>query len=62
MRIVIDTNVVIQGVFFGSAPRRILSAVVNRELEAVASPEIVDEYQEIVDEMIDRKQGKQSLS
>ena len=58
MRIVIDTNVVIQGVFFGSAPRRILSAVVNRELEAVASPEIVDEYQEIVDEMIDRKQGK----
>ena len=58
MKIVIDTNVVIQGVFFGSAPRRILSAVVNRELDAVATPEIVDEYQEIVDEMIDRKQGR----
>ena len=58
MKIVIDTNVVIQGVFFGSAPRRILSAVVNRELDAVATPEIVNEYQEIVDEMIDRKQGR----
>ena len=58
MKIVIDTNVVIQGTFFGSAPRRIISAVVNRQLEAVASPEIIDEYQEIVDEMIDRKQGK----
>ena len=58
MKIVIDTNVVIQGAFFGSAPRRIIVAVVNRQLDAVASPEIVDEYQEIVEEMIDRKQGK----
>ncbi|MBO5564774.1 MAG: putative toxin-antitoxin system toxin component, PIN family [Lachnospiraceae bacterium] len=58
MKIVIDTNVVIQGVFFGSAPRRVISAVVNRQIEAVASPEIIEEYQEIVDEMIDRKQGK----
>ena len=49
MKIVIDTNVVIQGAFFGSAPRRIIVAVVNRQLDAVASPEIVDEYQEIVD-------------
>lgn len=29
MRIVIDTNVLISGVFFGGFPRKILSAVVE---------------------------------
>lgn len=29
MRIVIDTNVLISGVFFGGFPRKILSAVVD---------------------------------
>lgn len=58
MKIVIDTNVVIQGTFFGSAPRRIITAVANGQLKAVASPEMIEEYQEIVEEMIDRKQGK----
>lgn len=57
MRIVIDTNVVISGVFFGGAPRRVLDAVIDSEFNAFASVEIVDEYREIVDEMISRKQG-----
>ena len=58
MRIVVDTNVVISGVFFGGAPRQILNAIVASELTACATTEIVDEYMEIVDEMISRKQGK----
>lgn len=57
MRIVVDTNVLISGVFFGGFPRRILSAVVSKEITACASSEIIDEYEEIVQEMIDRKQG-----
>jgi len=57
MRIVVDTNVVISGVFFGGAPRRILEAIVQSKLTACASAEIVAEYEEIVDEMISRKQG-----
>ena len=54
----IDTNVLISGVFFGGFPRKILSAVVNREITACATAEIIDEYEEIIQEMIDRKQGR----
>ena len=58
MRVVIDTNVVISGIFFGGNPRRILERVVEGELEAVATPEIVEEYREVVQEMLSRKQGR----
>jgi putative PIN family toxin of toxin-antitoxin system len=57
MKIVVDTNVLISGVFFGGFPRKILSMIVGEQLTAVATAEIVDEYEEIVQEMIDRKQG-----
>ena len=57
MRIVIDTNVLISGVFFGGFPRKILSAVVRQKIVACATPEIINEYEEIVQEMINRKQG-----
>ena len=57
MRIVVDTNVLISGVFFGGFPRKILESIVEKTLTACATAEIVDEYQEIVQEMIDRKQG-----
>ena len=57
MRIVVDTNVIISGVFFGGAPRQILKAIVTSKVTACATAEIVDEYLEIVDEMISRKQG-----
>ena len=57
MRIVIDTNVLISGVFFGGFPRKILSAVVSQKITACATAEIINEYEEIVQEMINRKQG-----
>lgn len=57
MRIVVDTNVLISGVFFGGFPRRILSSIVSKEMIACATAEIIDEYEEIVQEMIERKQG-----
>ena len=57
MRIVIDTNVLISGVFFGGFPRKILSAVVEQKIIACATAEIINEYEEIVQEMVSRKQG-----
>lgn len=57
MRIVVDTNVLISGVFFGGYPRQILNEIVESKLTACATAEIIDEYEEIVQEMIDRKQG-----
>ena len=56
MRIVIDTNVLISGVFFGGFPIEILRAVVCQKITACATTEIINEYEEIVQEMIDRKQ------
>ena len=53
----IDTNVLISGVFFGGFPRKILSAVVGQKIFACATAEIIIEYEEIVQEMISRKQG-----
>ena len=57
MRIVIDTNVLVSGVFFGGFPRKILSSVVDQKITACATAEIINEYEEIVQEMIERKQG-----
>ncbi len=36
MRIVVDTNVLISGVFFGGFPRKILSSIVNGKITACA--------------------------
>ena len=57
MKIVVDTNVLISGVFFGGYPRRVLSAIVGRRLTACATVEIVEEDGDIVAEMIERRQG-----
>jgi uncharacterized protein len=57
MKIVIDTNVLISGVFFGGYPRKIIEAVIDDSITACATVDIVEEYKEIVFEMIDRKQG-----
>ena len=57
MRIVIDTNVLISGVFFGGFPRKILSSVITGNMTACATLEIINEYEAIVQEMIERKQG-----
>lgn len=52
MKIVVDTNVFISGVFFGGTPRQVLQAVTTDKVEAFATSEIVDEYNEIVDELL----------
>ena len=47
MRVVIDTNVIVSGVFFSGPPRRILEAWRDRRLEVVASPEVFEEYRRV---------------
>ncbi len=47
MKIVIDTNVLISGVFFGGFPRKILSAVVGQKITACATAEIINEYEKL---------------
>ena len=57
MRIVVDTNVVISGIFFGGNPRKIVEAIADGGIDAYATIEIMDEYMGIIDSMIERKQG-----
>ena len=44
MRAVIDTNVLVSGIFFGGLPRRVLEAWGEDRFELVLSPSIFDEY------------------
>ena len=58
MRIVIDTNVVISAVFFGGAPRRVIEAVLHDRVQSFVSRAIASEDEEIVAEMLNRRQGR----
>ena len=51
MRIVIDTNVVASGVFFGGKPQELLLLAINGNLETYVSKEIVIEYLEIIERL-----------
>lgn len=57
MKIVIDTNVVMSGIFFGGAPQKVLQSVLDDKTDAFATVDILQEYEEIADEMVERKQG-----
>lgn len=47
LKVVMDTNVFISGVFFNGPPYQILNAWQSGEFELVVSQEILDEYQRV---------------
>ncbi len=47
MRVIINTNVLISGIFFGGPPAKILEAWRGGELKLIVSPEILEEYFEV---------------
>ncbi len=48
MRVVVDTNVLISGVFFGGKPGQILDAWKKRKIELVMSTRILVEYVDVL--------------
>lgn len=54
MRIILDTNVFISGVFFGGPPYQILDSWRNGKINIVLTEEIFDEYQKVVRELSKR--------
>ena len=60
MRVVVDTNVFISGVFFGGKPRVVLESIVRGDITAFASKAIIEEYSETVQDLIGRRQGSLS--
>jgi putative PIN family toxin of toxin-antitoxin system len=51
MRIVLDTNVLISGVFFGGNPRKILNLWQEKTFELISSPSILNEYEEVLNRL-----------
>lgn len=54
MKVVLDTNVVMSGIFFGGIPRTILSEWSEGGFELILSVEILQEYERVA-EQLDRK-------
>lgn len=61
MRIVLDTNVLMSGIFFGGVPGRIVEAWRLGRIILMVSPPILDEYRETGDELEETK-GDMGLS
>ena len=57
MKVVIDTNVLISGVFFGGMPSRVLEAWRDGKIDLVVSPDIVEEYRRVGEELAARFTG-----
>ena len=58
MKIVIDTNVVASAIFFGGKPAELIKMVLNHTLSAVATQEILEEYQDTIDYLLKKYKGK----
>ncbi len=51
MRIVLDTNVFISGIFFSGPPSEIMKAWGNLNFQIILSQDILDEYQRVANEL-----------
>ena len=54
MRIVLDTNVFISGVFFSGPPAEILKAWRDSLLQIVLSPSILEEYRDVAESLSEK--------
>jgi putative PIN family toxin of toxin-antitoxin system len=51
MKVIVDTNVLVSGIFFSGPPYEILNAWRDKKLQLVISPTIIDEYQRVGKEL-----------
>jgi len=51
MKVVVDTNVLISGVFFGGMPSRVLEAWRDGRIDLVVSPDILEEYRRVGEDL-----------
>ena len=51
MKVVLDTNVLISGIFFGGPPGHLLAAWQAGQFELVLSPDILDEYLRVAESL-----------
>jgi putative PIN family toxin of toxin-antitoxin system len=54
MKVVLDTNVLISGIFFGGLPGRILNAWRSRKFQIAVSVEVLEEYIDVSERLTAR--------
>jgi putative PIN family toxin of toxin-antitoxin system len=57
VRVVLDTNVIISGVFFGGTPRDVLHLWRDERIQIVLSSEILEEYSGVADRLAKQYEG-----
>jgi len=57
LKVVLDTNVFISGVFFKGPPHQILNAWRDRKIQILISPDILNEYQEVGERLTSKYSG-----
>ena len=57
MKFVLDTNVLISGIYFGGIPGKILEAWGARRFQLLVSTEILQEYLNVAERLADRYTG-----
>ena len=59
MRIVVDTNVVASAVLFGGKPGALIRFILTHAVSAVATQEIIAEYQSTIDSLFQKYNGRE---
>ena len=57
MRVILDTNVFISGIFFSGPPYKVLRAGQDKKFRIVASPAILEEYQRVAETLSSQYPG-----
>lgn len=57
MKVILDTNVLVSGIFFSGVPYDILTAWRDGKINLIVSPEILEEYRRVGEEMENKFPG-----
>ncbi|MCE9586805.1 MAG: putative toxin-antitoxin system toxin component, PIN family [Verrucomicrobia bacterium] len=57
MKVILDTNVLVSGIFFSGVPYDILTAWRDGKVNLIVSPEILEEYRRVGEEMENKFPG-----
>jgi uncharacterized protein len=58
LKVVVDTNVIASGILLGGLPGKVVEAIYNGDFHTYASAEIVEEYNETIEEILNSKKKK----
>ena len=57
MKVILDTNVFISGIFFSGPPSQVLKAWAQQKFQIVLSRQILDEYQRVAETLSSKFQA-----